>query len=92
MYRSVLWMTSKGECMDSTGTPMSSTGMPRLATYLAMVPPPPRSRRPSSPICHATPLASSRRVMSPTSSAEASLAELLPRLPVYLKKATPRPA
>ncbi len=26
MYRSVLWMTSKGECMDSTGTPMSSTG------------------------------------------------------------------
>ena len=92
MYRSVLWMTSKGECMDSTGTPISSTLMPRFATYLAMVPPPPRSRRPISPICHATLLASSIRVMSPSSSALASLAELLPRLPVYLKMAMPRPA
>ena len=44
-----------GACMDSTGTPMSTVSMLWTEISDAMVPPPPRSIFPSSPICHQTP-------------------------------------
>ena len=55
MYTSALAVTSTGACMDSTGTPMSTVSMSCTEISDAMVPPPPRSIFPSSPIYHVTP-------------------------------------
>ncbi|MBP5203281.1 MAG: HAD family hydrolase [Candidatus Methanomethylophilaceae archaeon] len=55
MYTSALETTSTGACIESTGTPMSTVSMLWTDISDAMVPPPPTSIFPSSPICQETP-------------------------------------
>ncbi len=55
MYTSALETTSTGACIESTGTPMSTVSMLWTEISDAMVPPPPMSIFPSSPICQTTP-------------------------------------
>ena len=89
IYKSILDMTSNGACIDKTGTPKSTTSMSSCAIYLAMVPPPPPSTFPSSPVCHKTSLLSKILLTSPIYSAEASDVSPFPPLPVYLVITTP---
>ena len=71
--------------------PQSTTSQPQSASMKAMVPPPPWSTLPSSPICQATPASLKIFRTFWMNSLLASLLPPFPRAPVYLVRATPYP-
>ena len=76
-------MTSIGACIDHTGTPISTTSIPSSAMTAAIVPPPPASILPSSPVCHGIEFFSRISVISAMKSPVASEQPDLPLAPVY---------
>lgn len=91
MYVSNFEVTSFGACMFKTAVPQSTTSAPYLLKRYAIVPPPPASTLPSSPVCQATPALSKMSLTSLKNSAFASLQPPFPPDPVYLATAIPPP-
>ena len=75
--------------MERIGTPRSTTSTSIWATNWAMVPPPPTSTAPSSPVCQYTPFSSMIWITLAMVSALASLLPDFPLAPVYFVRTQP---